>query len=118
MTNEIRSSNLEKARVRRSPVSSSGFRHSFGFGHVSLGFADPCIGCRELHLIARRPRALWPDGNEMIPLVEMLADGRFKSAHDFLGQFVARFARTQSGAVVRNSRQHLDQWYHFVPIWP
>ena len=50
------------------------------------------FGYRELHWIARRARVLRPDRNEVIPLVQMLADGSFKSTHDFLGQFVACLA--------------------------
>src|SRR6266487_6409787 len=38
MTKEIRSPNVEKLSVVRSPVSSFGFRHSFGFCHSSFGF--------------------------------------------------------------------------------
>src|SRR5213592_2806505 len=63
------------------------------------------FGYRELHLIARRARALRPDRNEVIPLVEMLSDGSFKSTHDFLGQFVARLARAQSRAVIGYLRE-------------
>src|SRR5438093_7840000 len=38
MTKEIRSPNVEGLSVVRSPVSSLGFRHSFGFRHSSFGF--------------------------------------------------------------------------------
>src|SRR6266496_4910225 len=38
MTKEIRSPNFERLSVVRSPVSSFGFRHSFGFLHSSFGF--------------------------------------------------------------------------------
>ena len=31
-----------------------------------------------------------PDRNEMIPLIQILADDRFKRTHDFLGQLLAR----------------------------
>jgi len=73
------------------------FRHwdflipaDFVIGHSD--FRTLVSGFRELHLIARRVRALRPDRNEVIPLVEMLSDGTFKSTHDFLGQLVARLA--------------------------
>src|SRR2546421_11713537 len=48
-----------------------------------------------------------PYRNEVIPLVEMLTDGRFKSTHDFLREFVARFARPQGRAVAGNFRQNV-----------
>src|SRR6266487_2562703 len=38
MTKEIRSPNFERLSVVRLPVSSFGFRHSFGFLHSSFGF--------------------------------------------------------------------------------
>src|SRR5437867_3724877 len=105
MTKEIRSSNVEKFCVARTPFSSLGFRHSFGFRHSSFGFENPCLRLARAFLIARRGRALRPDGNEMIPLVEMLANGRFKSTHDFLGQLVPRLTRAQRRAVVRYLRE-------------
>src|SRR5206468_7772388 len=74
-------------------------------GISSLGFESHAFGYRELHFIARRARALRPDRNEVIPLVEMLSDGSFKSTHDFLGQFVARLARAQSRAVIGYLRE-------------
>src|SRR5947208_17131107 len=40
MTNEIRSPNVEKLSVVQSPVSSFGFRNSFGFRHSSFGFEN------------------------------------------------------------------------------
>src|SRR5207247_6387412 len=40
MTKEIRSPNVEKLSVVRSPVSSFAFRHSFGFRHSSFGFEN------------------------------------------------------------------------------
>src|SRR6266446_9029426 len=40
MTKEIRSPNVEKLSVVRSPVSSFGFRHSVGFRHSSFGFEN------------------------------------------------------------------------------
>src|SRR5947208_15149169 len=101
MANEIRSSNVEELCAARSPVSSLGFRHSFGFLHSDL--RTRAFGYRELHWIARRARALRPDRNEVIPLVEMLSDGSFKSTHDFLGQFVARL-RSEERRVGKEGR--------------
>src|SRR5437867_12595313 len=43
MTKEIRSSNVEKFCVARTPFSSLGFRHSFGFRHSSFGFENPSL---------------------------------------------------------------------------
>src|SRR6266566_1650589 len=40
MTKEIRSPNVEKLSVVRSPVSSFGFRHSVGFRQSSFGFEN------------------------------------------------------------------------------
>src|SRR3989442_5934537 len=40
MTKEIRSPNVEKLSAVRSPVSSFGFPHSFGFCHSSFGFEN------------------------------------------------------------------------------
>src|SRR6266536_488020 len=40
MTKEIRSPNVQLLRVVRSPVSSFGFRLSFGFRHSSFGFEN------------------------------------------------------------------------------
>ena len=53
------------------------------------------------------PVLLWPDGNEVIPLIEMLTDGGFKSTHDFLGQLLARFALSKRSAVIANGGQNM-----------
>ena len=53
-----------------------------------------------------------PDRNEMIPLIQILADDRFKRAHDFLGQLLARSLAAQCGALVGNGRQNMRR----VPV--
>src|SRR5438445_13301156 len=100
MTSEIRSSNVEKLRV-----APAGFVIPSDFVIRHSDLRTRAFGYRELHLIARRARASRPDRNEVIPLVEMLSDGSFKSTHDFLGQFVARLARAQSRAVIGYLRE-------------
>src|SRR5437016_11196299 len=47
-----------------------------------------------------------PDGNKVIPLVGMLANGGFKSTHDFLRQLVPRLPRTQRRPIVSNFRKN------------
>src|SRR6266550_9377244 len=100
---EIRVTKPATAQLSAFRHSSFGFLSSFVIRHSDL--RTRAFGYRELHLIARRARALRPDRNEVIPLVEMLSDGSFKSTHDILGQFVARLARAQSRAVIGYLRE-------------
>ena len=51
---------------------------------------------------------LRPDGNEVIPLIEMLTDGRFKRTHDFLGELPAGATVAKRGAIVGNHRQNVS----------
>ena len=61
-------------------------------GRAPLQLNGYGLGHRELHLFARWARVLRPDRNEVIPLVEMLSNGSFKSTNDFLAQFEPRLA--------------------------
>ena len=56
----------------------------------------------------RWPGWLRPDGDEVIPLVEVLADGGFEGADDFLGELAASGAVAKPGAIIRDRRHDMD----------
>src|ERR1039458_8927559 len=52
-------------------------------------------------------RVLWPDGNELIPLVYILSNLRLECTQDLPSQFPANLAIAQGLAVVGKFREHL-----------
>ena len=59
-------------------------------------------------------RFLWPNGNELIPLINILSNLRLECTQDLPGQFPARLAIAQRLAVIGKFREHL----HGVTVAP
>ena len=55
-------------------------------------------------LVPNSASFLWPDRDEVVPLVEVLADGGFEGADDLLSELGARLAIAERGAIVGDGR--------------
>src|ERR1019366_3900244 len=58
---------------------------------------------------ARGLCVLWPDGNELIPLIHILSNLRFECTQDLPGQLAAGFAIAQGFAIVIELREDFDR---------
>src|SRR6266478_643215 len=58
-------------------------------------------------MVPDRFSAFAPNGNEVVPLINVLPNYRFERADDLLGKLAAGFAVAEGGAVVRDSRQNM-----------